>query len=106
MTTVLEKNHRVWVSLRALEDTNLSIEAVGWLAWMTLRMGSTGAFTMEDVYERSTKGRDGTRVRIKELEDAGYLYRERGANTADGTFVWDCELFDSPDDNPHFKPEG
>jgi len=67
------------------QDSSLSIEAKGALAYL---LSIQGRISINDFRKDNNVGRDKTREIFNELEDNGYLTRERKNNQVTGTFYW------------------
>jgi hypothetical protein len=62
-------------------DNRLTFKAIGLLTYL-MSHAPGWTVTIESLAERGPDGRDGIRAAIKELEEAGYLTRERGRDDA------------------------
>lgn len=76
------KIRTITMSVDAVQDKNISFKAKGILAYMKTRAGQW-KFYEKEIMQNSTDGRDAVRSGIKELIDAGYIFREKN-RTEDG----------------------
>lgn len=73
------------MSNRHLDDTRLSLKAIGLLSKI-LRLPDDWDYTLEGLAHICKEGKDAIRSAIVELEQAGYIER-RQTHAADGSFA-------------------
>ena len=73
------------MSNRHLDDTRLSLKAIGLLSKI-LRLPDDWDYTLEGLAHICKEGKDAIRSAIVELEQAGYIVR-RQTHAADGSFA-------------------
>lgn len=88
----------------ALEDSRLSWRARGILAYLLSRPDHWHT-SSERLAATALEGRDAVRTAMRELEDAGYLVRERHRGPG-GVFVMVVVVTDTPVGNPVDNPTG
>lgn len=87
------------ISNGALRDKNLTLRARGLLAMM-LSYPAGWTITSERLALGCVEGRDAIRRVLRELEDAGYLVREKYRNEV-GQWVHNQIVYDTPDAKLH-----
>ena len=81
-------------------NNQLSYKAKGLLVEM-LSMPDDWKFSTQDLIQRAKDGRDAVYSAIKELEDAGYLKREKATNEKGQFMGYDYNVYEKPDaENP------
>lgn len=79
-----------------LRDERLSFKARGVLAYL-LSMPDNWKVSDRHLATIGPDGRHLVQAALKELEECGYLVRER-RHTKGGTFIWDSVIYDEPQD--------
>jgi hypothetical protein len=87
----------------ALRDKRLSFRATGVLAYLLSLPDGTDV-SGRRLCQAKKEGRDATLVALKELEEAGYLTRQRYQNPADGRWTTLCIVEELPSENPTPSP--
>lgn len=82
-------------------DGRISWEAFGLLVWL-MGHGSTFVITQESMISQRSMGRDGIRRMLRELEDCGYLTRDRVIKPGSGSEV--VYILHDPSDG-HASPQ-
>jgi len=84
----------VMVDNAVFEDERLSWEARGLLGYL-LSKPDNWQVRLFDLVRRGPAGEHKIRRMLRELEQYGYLRRER-FRRVDGTFGWSCTIFEDP----------
>jgi hypothetical protein len=90
----------VLIEKSSLEDATLSLRAKGLLSYLLSRPNNWHVI-INDLVKLSTDGKTSVRSALKELEDSGYLRRER-INGDKGYIKWEQVLYESPSLNPYW----
>lgn len=90
----LRKDNYSVMSNTGLNEKALSFKATGLLAYL-LSKPDNWSISERHLASVKTDGRDSVQSALKELEDAGYVLREKKRNP-DGTFSWDSTVYDEP----------
>ena len=96
------KNDFTVMSNHHLRSITISLKAVGLMSKM-LSLPDNWEYTETGLAKICMDGIDAIRSAIKELEKAGYLYRERARNEKGHLVHVDYLIFQDPIDNPNFK---
>lgn len=89
------------VSRKPFGDTRLSWGARGLLAFMLSDSDWNGSD--EEIIKLAPSGAHKLKAMMSELKDSGYVHRYR-ENGLDGQFSWVTEVYENPEDNPHYNP--
>lgn len=95
---VAKRRQYTQIDNRAVEDDRLSFKALGLLTYLLSRPDSWEA-NYRHLATTHTDGESGVRSGLTELQDAGYIVRERLRDTESGHFVWVHVVFEHPDDH-------
>lgn len=91
----------VQIENSSLEDATLSLRAKGLLSYL-LSCPNNFNIIINDLVKRSTDGKTSVRSALKELENSGYLRRER-INGDKGYIRWEQVVYESPSLNPYWQ---
>lgn len=83
-----------------LQDKKLSLKAKGLLSYM-LSLPDDWDYSLRGLCAICLEGEKAIRNTLKELEDKGYLYREK-INGIQGRFDYDYYIYERPDISPHY----
>lgn len=93
-----ERNYTV-VNNTGLKDDKLSFKSKGLLAYM-LSLPDDWVFYEEELVKHSTEGISSVRSGLKELEQQGYLVKQKKRNSKGQFTTNDWLLYEDPKDNP------
>jgi|GEM_PF-4629881 len=93
----------VVIDKTCLEDMRLSLKARGLAAYL-LTKPDDWEINIEHLSKISEKdGKDSVRTALNELEDNGYMHKERSRNKRGHFNGWSRDLYEKPSLNPHCK---
>lgn len=94
---VSKRERFVVIDKTGIEDGRLSFRATGILAYL-LSKPNDWTISYRDLIQRKTEGKTAVLRALRELEDAGYLQRER--KHIAGRYQWEQVLFEVPHNEP------
>lgn len=105
MTTIRthkETNYSV-IDNAPINDKSLSWGAKGILVYLLSKPDDWQIYAI-DLVKHSTDGKSAVYARLKELENKGYLHREKQRDSK-GHLYWVSHIYESPAKNPHIKQD-
>lgn len=104
MSKLRKKSNFTIVSNGIVFNKNISMKAKGIYLYLCSRPDGWD-FYLSEIASNCTEGTKAIRTGLRELEDAGYLARER-VNGECGQFHYDYEIFETPDATSPHTPKG
>lgn len=104
MSQLRKRNNFTIVSNQIVNDEKLSLKSKGIYLYLCSKQDGW-AFYIPEIAKWCTDGVKAVRSGLKELEQAGYLFRHR-INGSGGQFEYDYEIFETPEARSPHTPEG